>query len=90
MVQYYGMLRSDRDDQLAQIADHIEEEEKKSDPSSEAASEEGSDAPEIEISSNFAFDRFLSLGAYGYANGMIKIVRVTTVKDEVNLDGANR
>jgi len=44
----------------------------------------------MEISSNFAFDRFLSLGAYGYANGLIKIVRVPTVKDEVTLHDANK
>ena len=33
-------------------------------------------ANEVEITSNMAFDRFSSLGAYGYSNGMIKLFRV--------------
>ena len=33
-------------------------------------------ANEVEITSCMAFDRFSSLGAYGYSNGMIKLFRV--------------
>ena len=41
---------------------------------------------EISLTSNFAFDRFLSLGALGYSNGMIRLLRVGTLRDEVSVE----
>ena len=78
-------------DQNGGEAGNGEEEEKKSHSSSSSQSDAGSNADtSIELTSNFAFDRFLSIGAFGYANGLIKIVKVSTVKDEVTLDECNR
>ena len=44
------------------------------------------------LTSNFAFDRYLSLGAQGYANGMIRLMRVGSLRDEVSVEnfGARR
>ncbi len=44
----------------------------------------------VELTSNLAFDRFLSLGAQGYSNGMIKLMRVNTLKDEVSQVHTNK
>ena len=52
------------------------EEEKKSHESSSSSSSSLNPTTEIELTSNMAFDRFSSLGAYGYSNGMIKLFRV--------------
>lgn len=50
-------------------------------------SNEGADEmDEISLTSNFAFDRFLSLGALGYSNGMIRLLRVGTLRDEVSVE----
>ena len=43
----------------------------------------------MEQTSNFAFDRFLSVGALGYANGMIKLLRVNGMAEEVSAETAN-
>lgn len=84
-IAFFGMLRKDNDRHLDALAEDIEEEEKKSEHSDDAQS-----WADCEITSNFAFDRFASLGAYGYSNGLIKLVRVSKVKDEIVSNIANK
>ena len=43
-----------------------------------------------EVTSNFAFDRYLSIGALGHANGVIKLVRVHTLREEAQLEETNK
>ena len=50
-----------------------EEEEKKGGEVQHEMSEENCGS--CEITSNFAYDRFLMLGAYGYENGIVKLVK---------------
>ncbi len=45
---------------------------------------------ELEVTSNMAFDRFLSVGALGYSNGMIVVLKVNSLKSEVDREQAGR
>ena len=54
----------------------MEEEKSESDQTSSRSSTSLDQIAEVDITSNMAFDRFASLGAYGYSNGMIKLFRV--------------
>ena len=67
------------------------QEESKGDDSSDDLSVEieATQGSATELTSNFAFDRFLSIGALGYSNGMIKLMRINTLKDEVSPEHAN-
>ena len=68
------------------MLENIEEEEKKSHDSSGPSEDGEGNNTCAEVTSNFAFDRFLSVGAYGYANGLIKIIRVNSASEELSID----
>ena len=62
----------------------MEMEEKKSEEfSSSSSTTLLNPANDVEVTSNMAFDRFSSLGAYGYSNGMIKLFRVFEPQTEL-------
>ena len=70
------MLCSDRDDWADVNIGADEEEEKKESSSTSSLVTESSSDEGVELTSNFAFDRFLSIAAYGYANGLVKFIRL--------------
>ena len=61
----------------------MEEKESEDDSSSTNSTTSTNLVPDVEITSNMAFDRFASLGAYGYSNGMIKLFRVYEAATEL-------
>ena len=48
------------------------------------------DGTDLDLTSNMAFDRFLSIGALGYSNGMIVVLKVNSLRSEVDPKEAGR
>ena len=83
------MLRSDHDDKrsMQKVDKYLNNEEEKKESSSTSSLETESSGSEqdVELTSNLAFDRFLSIGAYGYANGQVKLIKVNPAVKESSL-----
>ena len=75
-VHFYGTFQREEN-----------EEEKKEFDSDDEYNDMSND---IAQTSNLAFDRYLSIGALGYSNGMIRLMRVNSLRDEVSVENAGK